>query len=101
MVANQMEEKIVQIFQELGKKAISPYELYDLMNDIEVNWQKILIKLIDCYHVQNDETEYYIYEKDILSAIPCISDLDGSMFLKVEYCQIWHEIVNNVLDVVK
>lgn len=50
---------------------------------------------------KNDETEYYIYEKDILSAIPCISDLDGSMFLKVEYCQIWHEIVNNVLDVVK
>lgn len=37
-----MEEKIVQIFQELGKKAISPYELYDLMNDIEVNWQKFL-----------------------------------------------------------
>lgn len=34
--------KIVQIFQELGKKAISPYELYDLMNDIEVNWQKFL-----------------------------------------------------------
>jgi hypothetical protein len=96
-----MEEKIVQIFQELGKKGISPYELYDLMNDIEVNWQKILMKLIDCYHVENDETEYYIYEKDILSAIPCISDLDGSMFLKVEYCQIWYEIVNNVLDVVK
>lgn len=96
-----MEEKIVQIFQELGKKGISPYELYDLMNDIEENWQKILMKLIDCYHVENDETEYYIYEKDILSAIPCISDLDGSMFLKVEYCQIWHEIVNNVLDVVK
>lgn len=96
-----MEEKIVQIFQELGKKGISPYELYDLMNDIEVNWQKILMKLIDCYHVENDETEYYIYEKDILRAIPCISDLDGSMFLKVEYCQIWYEIVNNVLDVVK
>lgn len=96
-----MEEKIVQIFQELGKEGISPYELYDLMNDIEVNWQKILMKLIDCYHVENDETEYYIYEKDILSAIPCISDLDGSMFLKVEYCQIWYEIVNNVLDVVK
>lgn len=96
-----MEEKIVQIFQELGKKGISPYELYDLMNDIEVNWQKILMKLIDCYHVENDETEYYIYEKDILSAIPCIFDLDGSMFLKVEYCQIWYEIVNNVLDVVK
>lgn len=96
-----MEEKIVQIFQELGKKGISPYELYDLMNDIEVNWQKILMKLIDCYHVENDETEYYIYEKDILSAMPCISDLDGSMFLKVEYCQIWYEIVNNVLDVVK
>ena len=53
MVVNQMEEKIVQIFQELGKKAISPYELYDLMNDIEVNWQKILIKLIDCEKRRN------------------------------------------------
>ena len=45
MVVNQMEEKIVQIFQELGKKAISPYELYDLMNDIEVNWQKNSYKI--------------------------------------------------------
>ena len=44
--------KIVQIFQELGKKAISPYELYDLMNDIEVNWQKIN-RLLSCEKRRN------------------------------------------------